>query len=85
MQFPECRKLNEQQEAEVRSLISLNVSGRKIIKYIDDKYGITMVDYDVRNKKKAMRAANGDTEEVKVETVFRDILTKDPGDFFSSF
>ena len=79
MTFPERRKLNDEQRSKLNALFALNVSSSKIIKYVAQKFGILMTDYDVRNRKKENKAATGNTDKLRIRAVFHDILRNDPG------
>ena len=79
MQFPECRKLNVDQEEEVMDLIRLNVSASQICNFILQKYKIPLKPSDVHNKKKKMKNFSGLNEESRMTSVFMDVLRNDPG------
>ena len=79
MTFPERRRLNDEQRIELNALFALNVSSSKVVKFVSNKFGISMTPYDVRNRKKELKAANGNTDEQQIQAVFNDIIRNDPG------
>ena len=60
MQYPENRRLPPEAEKEIIDQLLLNMKVDDMIGYIESKYGITLRDYDIHNRRKKMKTQKAD-------------------------